>query len=134
MAKDKATERRLRRARRHARVARKIRGTGSRPRLVVSRSLKHLEGQLVDDTLGRTLLGISTRAPAVRERLEAGSEEEEERPEGSKRAASFVAGRLLAERAREEGVEEVLFDRGGYRYHGRVRAFAEGAREGGLRF
>lgn len=130
MVKGISEERRIRRARRQARLHSKMRGTGERPRLVVSRSLKNLQGQLVDDTRGITLLGVSTRAPAVRERLE---EADEEAGTG-KRAASFVAGRILAERARETGVEEVVFDRGGYRYHGRVKAFADGARAGGLRF
>jgi large subunit ribosomal protein L18 len=123
MRKSKTRDRRLRRARRHARIAKKIRGTAERPRLVVSRSLKHMEGQLVDDDSGVTLLGVSTRAPALRD------EERENKVE-----ASFEAGKLLAERAREMGVERVVFDRAGFRYQGRVRAFADGAREGGLKF
>jgi large subunit ribosomal protein L18 len=85
-----------------------------------------MEGQLVDDDASQTLVGVSTRAPALRE-LEL---EDEHRQIQRARAA----GKLLAERAKEKGIEHVVFDRGGYRYHGRVQAFAEGAREGGLNF
>ncbi|MEX2529724.1 MAG: 50S ribosomal protein L18 [Gemmatimonadota bacterium] len=118
--------RRLQRERRHRRVRNKVIGTTDRPRLVVYRSLKHLEGQLVDDDTGMTLVGASTRAATV----------EEAELEGSRRkvAQAFAAGKLLAERARAQDIEAVVFDRGGYKYHGRVKAFAEGAREGGLKF
>lgn len=116
----------LQRKRRHYRVRNKIEGTAERPRLVVFRSLKNIEGQLVDDATGRTLLGLSTVAPALRD-FEA---------EGKNRRveAAFAAGKALAEKAKAEGIESIVFDRGGYRYHGRVKAFAEGAREGGLKF
>ncbi|MEN8145355.1 MAG: 50S ribosomal protein L18 [Gemmatimonadota bacterium] len=126
MAFDRSAERRVRRARRHARVTKKVRGTKDRPRLVVFRSHKHMEGQLVDDDRGVTLLGISTQIPELE-----GAEQE---GLTAKVARSFVAGRLLAERATKAGVESVIFDRGGYQYHGRVKAFAEGARDGGLKF
>lgn len=126
MAKDRATERRLRRARRHARIQRKVRGTAARPRLVVARSLRHIEGQLVDDDRGVTITGFSTRAGGLEDSLP-------EEMDG-KVAESYAAGKRLAERAREEGIEEVVFDRAGYPYHGRVKAFAEGARAGGLEF
>lgn len=126
MAKSASGERRGRRARRHAGIRKKIRGTAERPRLVVHRSLRHVEGQIVDDDRGVTLLGVSTRSADVRERLDDEAE--------GKVGASFEAGRLLAERARAEGVSRVVFDRAGYRYHGRVQAFADGAREGGLEF
>jgi large subunit ribosomal protein L18 len=118
--------RRLQRHRRHMRIRNKVRGTAERPRLVVYRSLKNIEGQLVDDDAGRTVLGLSTLAPEVRD-FEA---------EGANRRVehSFAAGKALAERAKEQGIETVVFDRGGYKYHGRVKAFAEGAREGGLQF
>ncbi len=118
--------RRLQRTRRHFRVRNKIHGTEERPRLVVYRSLKNMEGQLVDDSTGRTLLGLSTLVPDLRDF----------QPEGSNRKVelSFAAGKLLAERAREAGISAVVFDRGGYKYHGRVKAFADGAREGGLEF
>jgi len=118
--------RHLQRKRRHLRVRNKVQGTASRPRLVVFRSLRHIEGQLVDDDAGRTLTGLSTRAPDLRD-FEA--ESQNRRVE-----QAFAAGKLLAERAKANGVASVVFDRGGYRYHGRVKAFAEGAREGGLEF
>jgi large subunit ribosomal protein L18 len=87
-----------------------------------------MEGQLVDDDRGATLLGVSTQAAGVQEGADALEDL------AAKVAASFAAGKLLAERAREAGVEQVVFDRGGYPYHGRVKAFADGARKGGLRF
>jgi large subunit ribosomal protein L18 len=116
----------LQRARRHLRVRSKVTGTAERPRLVVFRSLRNLEGQLVDDDSGRTLLGLSTLAPELR-----GLPREGRNPKVSHARA---AGKRLAEKAREQGIETVVFDRGGYRYHGRVKAFADGAREGGLKF
>ena len=125
MGQGKTSRRRTQRARRHARIHKRVRGTKVRPRLVVSRSLRHIEGQLVDDDRGTTLLGVSTRLAEVRDRAE---------DDAGKVGASYEAGKLLAERAKESGVEEAVFDRAGYPYHGRVKAFAEGAREGGLRF
>lgn len=116
----------LQRRRRHLRIRRKVVGSAERPRLVVFRSLRNIEGQLVDDTTGTTLLGLSTLAPEFRDF----------QPEGGNRKVelAFAAGKLLAARARQKGIEAVVFDRGGYQYHGRVKAFAEGAREGGLTF
>lgn len=125
--KSKLQTRRTRRERRHKRVRKKVFGTPHRPRLVVYRSLRNIEGQLVDDLSGRTLTGVSTLAPELRERVE-------ELDGLSKTEQSREAGRLLAEKARDEGIEKVVFDRGGYKYHGRVKAFADGAREGGLEF
>lgn len=116
--------RRERRLRRHLRVRRKVVGTSERPRLAVFRSLSNIEGQVIDDSRGVTLLGLSTLAADVRTQGTGLSKSERGR----------LAGRLLAERAREQGVTKVVFDRGGYLYHGRVKAFAEGAREGGLEF
>lgn len=113
-----------RRVRRHRRVRKKIVGTAERPRLVVHRSLNNLEGQLVDDGQGVTLLGISTLTGEVKD---AGTEL-------TKTERGRLAGKLLAERARAQGITKVVFDRGGYLYHGRVKAFADGAREGGLEF
>ncbi len=121
--------RRLQRARRHARVRKRVAGSADRPRLVVFRSLRNIEGQIVDDDEGRTLLGISTLSEAVREAAAASESEVPPRICGA-----FEAGRLLAERAVEQGVGAVVFDRAGYRYHGRVKAFANGARKGGLHF
>lgn len=126
MTGSKTAARRAGRARRHARVLRKIRGTAERPRLVVHRSLRHMEGQLVDDDRRITLLGVSTLSSKL--------DEGEAGERSGKVADSFRAGVTLARLAREAGVGRVVFDRGGYRYHGRVRAFAEGARAGGLEF
>lgn len=118
--------RHLQRRRRHFRVRNKVQGTAERPRLVVHRSLRNIEGQVVDDDAGRTLVGLSTLAEGLR-----GFE-----GEGQNRRVehAFAAGKALAEKAREHGITAVVFDRGGYKYHGRVKAFAEGAREGGLEF
>ena len=118
--------RRLQRKRRHYRVRAKIRGTAERPRLVVFRSLRNIEGQIVDDDAGRTVVGLSTLAGAMKDF----------KPEGKNRRVeqAFNAGKLLAEKAKAQGVSTVVFDRGGYKYHGRVKAFAEGARKGGLEF
>jgi large subunit ribosomal protein L18 len=118
--------RRLQRQRRHFRVRNKIKGTATRPRLVVFRSLKNIEGQLVDDDAAVTLVGMSTLAPDLRDFKAEGQNRRVEH--------AFAAGKLLAEKAKSEGIDAVVFDRGGYRYHGRVKAFADGAREGGLAF
>ena len=126
--KSKAEGRRRARARRHARVLRKVRGTAERPRLVVHRSLRNIEGQIVDDDRGETLIGVSTLAADEASGVE-GAEEM-----SPKLAASYAAGKALAEKARESGIEKIVFDRGGYPYHGRVKAFADGARAGGLEF
>ena len=130
---DRTIERRQKRQRRHYSIRKKIRGTADRPRLVVFRSLRHMEGQLVDDDRGRTLLGVSTRSSAVGAAAP-GNDAEEVPAGGSKVRKSYAAGQLLAERALDAGVTEVVFDRAGYRFQGRVKAFAEGARAGGLRF
>jgi large subunit ribosomal protein L18 len=110
------------RRRRHQRVRKKVVGTPERPRLAVYRSNKHMSAQVIDDQGGRTLAAASTVEPALR-----GG------PTGNKQAAATV-GRLVAERAKAAGVERVVFDRGGFLYHGRVAALAEGAREAGLEF
>ena len=119
----------LRRARmrivRHRRVRKKIRGTSAMPRLSVFRSLKHIYAQVIDDTTGTTLVAMSTEAPEVRDRLEAGM---------NRIAQSKVVGQALGPRAKEQGISQIAFDRGGYLYHGRVKALAEGARESGLEF
>ena len=109
-----------RRLRRRRRVRAKIRGSAERPRLSVFRSNRGVRAQLVDDERGHTLAAVSWTEPDLKKL---------KREEQAKRA-----GELLAERAKKAGVETCLFDRGGYRYHGHVRALAEGAREGGLRF
>jgi large subunit ribosomal protein L18 len=110
------------RKRRHTRVRKKVTGTASRPRLVVSRSTRHLFVQVVDDSAGTTLASASTMEADLRAF------------DGDKSAKAKKVGELLAERAKSAGVEAVVFDRGGNKYHGRVAALAEGAREGGLAF
>ena len=116
----------LQRMRRHFRVRNKVRGSAERPRLVVFRSLKNIEGQLVDDDAHRTLIGLSTLNPELKD---FSAEGENRRVEHA-----YAAGKLLGERAKAQGIDTVVFDRGGYKYHGRVKAFADGAREGGLEF
>jgi large subunit ribosomal protein L18 len=110
------------RTRRHLRVRKKVVGTAARPRLVVTRSARHVFAQIVDDTVGRTLASAST--------MEAGLRSED----GDKTAKSRKTGELLARRAQEAGVSAVVFDRAGNKYHGRIAALADGAREGGLEF
>ncbi|MCA9736158.1 MAG: 50S ribosomal protein L18 [Gemmatimonadetes bacterium] len=122
----KAAGREAQRKKRHRRIRNRVQGTGERPRLVVFRSLKYIEGQVIDDDAGRTIVGLATRGSAL-----AGFTPEGANP-GVARARE--AGRRLAERAVEAGVTKVVFDRAGYQYHGQVQAFAEGAREGGLQF
>ena len=116
----------VQRAKRHRRIRKKIQGTAERPRLVVFRSLKNIEGQLVDDDAARTIAGFST--------LSADMKDFKAKSRNPRVETAKEAGKLLAKKAKEAGVERVIFDRGGYRYHGRVKAFAEGAREGGLEF
>ena len=109
-----------RRLRRHLRVRRKVKGSGERPRLVVFRSSKHIYAQVVDDTRGVTLVGAADSSEGIQ-------------ADGKgKTAKSFALGRLIAVKAKEKGITKVVFDRGGYQYHGRVKAVAEGARKGGL--
>ena len=110
------------RKRRHARVRKKLTGSASRPRLVVTRSARHILVQVVDDNAGHTLASASTMEKDLRA------------SKGDKSDKSREVGKLIASRAKAAGVESVVFDRGGNRYHGRVAALAEGAREGGLDF
>jgi len=112
------------RTRRHHRVRKKVAGTAARPRLAVFRSNRHITAQVIDDRAGRTLAAAST----VEKDLRAG-----QGPTANKAAAATV-GRLVAERAKAAGVTQVVFDRGGFLYHGRVAAVAEAAREAGLEF
>ena len=121
--RDKNKQKQGFRLRRHRRVRKKAFGTPARPRLCVSRSLNHIQAQLIDDVTGRSMLCVSSLAPDIRGKAI--------RP---KCEASKAVGALLATRARELGMLKVVFDRGGYRYHGRVKALAEGARQGGLVF
>jgi large subunit ribosomal protein L18 len=112
------------RRRRHYRIRMKISGTTERPRLNVFRSLSHIYAQVIDDTAGHTLASASTVDPELAPMV-AGK---------SKQDQATIVGKAVAERAQEAGVSRVVFDRGGYRYHGRVRKLAEAAREGGLEF
>lgn len=112
------------RQRRHERIRRNLHGTAERPRLNVFRSLLHIYAQVIDDDLGNTLVAASTLDPEVREQLEGLNK--------SQQAARV--GQLVAKRALDKGLKTVVFDRGGYPYHGRVKALADGAREGGLEF
>jgi len=117
-----SAQRRTARSRRHLRVRKKVHGTGARPRLVVTRSTRHITVQVVDDTTSRTLVSASTLDEGVR-----GSD-------GDKKSRAAAVGRLVAERAKAAGIDSVVFDRGGNRYHGRIAALADAAREGGLTF
>jgi large subunit ribosomal protein L18 len=111
-----------RRYRRHLRVRLRIAGNAERPRLVVYRSLKHIYAQLVNDQLGTALLGVTDTSEGINA------------AEGNKTDRAKAVGQLLAARAKAAGITKVVFDRAGYQYHGRVKAVAEGAREGGLEF
>lgn len=120
----KAVPREAARKRRHRRVRKQVAGTSQRPRLNVFRSLKHIYGQVIDDTRGHTLAAASTLDPELRDKVKGLTKTEQ---------AKLVGG-LLAQRALERGVKKVAFDRGGYQYHGRVKSLAEATREGGLEF
>ncbi|MGH3374483.1 MAG: 50S ribosomal protein L18 [Actinoallomurus sp.] len=108
------------RTRRHLRVRKKIQGSAERPRLVVTKSAKHMSAQIIDDIAGRTLVSASTLDSTLRT------------GEGDKTAKARKVGEMLAERAKGAGISSVVFDRAGHRYHGRIAALADGAREGGL--
>ncbi|MQA83214.1 MAG: 50S ribosomal protein L18 [Streptosporangiales bacterium] len=108
------------RVRRHLRIRKRISGTAARPRLIVTRSSRHIFAQLVDDTAGHTLVSASTLDPSIR-----GAQED-------KTAKARKVGELVAQRAKEKDISSVVFDRAGYRYHGRIAALADAAREGGL--
>ena len=117
-------KKRLNHQRRRGRVRRKISGTGTRPRLAVFRSLKHIYAQLINDELGVTVAEASSLSPELKENLS----------NGGNIAAAESVGTLIAQKAKHEGIEGVVFDRGGHLYHGRIKALAEAARAGGLKF
>jgi len=117
--------RKARRQMRHKRVRRKITGTTDRPRMAVFRSLNHIYVQVIDDSRGHTVAAASSLEPTVREKIDNGARKSD---------VSAVVGTLIAERATEQGVKDVVFDRGGFKYHGRTKALADAAREGGLVF
>lgn len=119
---DSSTARRVGRSRRHFRLRKKVAGTPQRPRLVVNRSSRHIHAQIIDDQAGHTLAAASTIEADLRGL------------EGDKKVRSAKVGQLLAERAKAAGVEAVVFDRGGNKYHGRIASLADAAREGGLEF
>jgi large subunit ribosomal protein L18 len=119
---DVSTARRVSRLRRHNRLRKRVAGTPERPRMVVKRSSRHIHVQVVDDTVGRTLVSASTLDASLKG------------TEGDKSALARQVGALVAERAKAAGIAAVVFDRGGNRYAGRIAALADGAREGGLDF
>jgi len=121
---DRIKEKRFKRTRRHLRVRKKVFGTVQKPRLSVYRSLKHIYGQLIDDTRGVTLLAVSSLTKDLREQLKGKKKTEQ----------AMIVGEYLGKKALEKGITEVVFDRGGFLYHGRVKAFADGARKAGLKF
>lgn len=123
LRKFKADSPRARRLHRHRKVRAKVSGTPQRPRLAVFRSLAHIYAQVIDDERGRTLVSASSLEPGLREKRE-----------GTKTEHARLVGRTIGERAREQGIEAVVFDRGGFLYHGRVAALADAAREAGLKF
>ena len=122
MFANKSKVRRETRIARHERIRKQTAGTAERPRLCVRRSLNHMYAQIIDDQSGRSLIQISSLSPEIRT------------TEGAKTAVSAALGKLIAERTVEKGIKKVVFDRGGYLYHGRVKAVAEAAREAGLEF
>ncbi|TCO65355.1 50S ribosomal protein L18 [Actinocrispum wychmicini] len=122
VGKDISTRRRIARARRHFRLRKKISGTPVRPRLVVNRSSRHIAVQVIDDLAGHTLVSASSLEVDVRGL------------EGDKKAKAAKVGQLVAARAKDKGIDKVVFDRGGYDYHGRIAALADAAREAGLEF
>jgi len=122
--RTRTSKRTLGTQRRHARVRKTVSGTPIRPRLCVFRTLNNIFAQVIDDTSGKTLVAASSLSKEIRD-------SSERRP---KATVSKAVGVLLAQKAKALGIEEVKFDRGGYLYHGRVKALADGAREGGLKF
>jgi len=112
------------RLKRHQRIRTKISGSSTRPRLCVFRSLKHIYAQLIDDENGHTLVGVSTMSPEIKAAA----------AYGGNIAAAKEVGKLLAKKASEQEITQVVFDRGGYKFHGRVAALAESARENGMQF
>jgi len=118
------SKKRIARQRRHNRIRAKVKGTSSRPRLCVFRSLNHIYAQVIDDSRGHTLVSASSLDPEVRGNTNG----------KTKLAVAELVGSLVAQRALNRGVNQVVFDRGGYKYHGRVKALAEAARQAGLKF
>ena len=128
---DHQKEKRKRQLRRKRHVRRQIVGTAERPRLTVFRSSKHIYAQLIDDLRGVTLAAASSLVEAVQSALPQSKKKE---PYGGNAKAAAAVGKALAEKAKAAGITQAAFDRGHYRYHGRIKALADGAREGGLKF
>ena|SRR5919197_1997521 len=122
LGKDISTRRRVAKARRHARIRKKVSGTAEQPRLSVTRSSRHIVAQLVDDLTGHTLASATSLEADVRA------------VDGDKKARAAKVGQLVADRAKSAGITKVVFDRGGSGYHGRIAALADAAREAGLEF
>ena len=120
--RDWAKEKRVQRFRRHRRVRKRVVGSPDKPRMVVFRSNRHISAQIIDDVHGSTLCSITSTTRDVQEELKSIKGKVEQ---------SRYLGKLLAERAREKGIKQVVFDRGGHRYHGRIKALGDGARESG---
>ena len=124
MRRNELLKKRAKYRKRVFRVRKKIFGTPDKPRLSVYRSLRHIYAQLIDDTQGRTLITVSTLSPEIRDEIKNKKKAEQ----------SFLVGKLIAEKAKSMNIENVVFDRRGFRYHGRVKALADAARENGLKF
>ena len=122
VGKDISSRRREARQRRHYRIRKDLRGTPETPRLVVHRSSRHIHVQVIDDLAGHTLVSASSMEPEIRDMA------------GDKKDKAAKVVELVAQRAKEAGIDAIVFDRGGYKYHGRVAALADAAREGGLKF
>lgn len=118
------TTKKDRREFRHTRVRKAVKGTSERPRLNVFRSAKHITVQIIDDLAGHTLVAVTTSGKEMKSQFKT----------GANLKAARAVGKLLAQKAKEKGIQAVVFDRGGYLYHGRIKELAEGAREGGLKF
>ena len=114
----------IERARRHERIAKSLRGTSDRPRLVVFRSLKHIYAQIIDDTTGKVLIQVTS----------VGKEFKSKNPKTGNKDAAAKIGKMVAELAKAKGIKKVCFDRAGYKFHGRIKSLSDGAREGGLEF
>jgi len=121
---DHLKEKLRKRTRRHNRIRKKVMGTAERPRLSVYRSLKHIYCQIVNDVKGETIVAVSTMSPEIRSQV----------PYGGNIKAAEIVGQRIAEEAKKKGVKTVVFDKGGYKYHGRVKALAESARKYELSF
>lgn len=124
MRRTEILNKRAKRRKRIYRIRKKVSGTPDKPRLVVYRSLRHIYAQLVDDTQGRTLTTVSTLSPEIRDEIKGKRKIEQ----------SAIVGKLIAEKAKSLDIENVVFDRRGFKYHGRVKALADAARENGLKF